>query len=184
MSRIGRISLKIPAGVVFEVGQKEVIATGSKGVLKNTLPNGFNVVVDGASINVVVQGAVKTSELDKKTSSLYGTLCRNISNMLYGVAQGFEKKLELVGVGYKADLQNNSVLKLSLGYSHDILYQIPEGITIQMEKPTAFKILGANKQKVGQTASEIIRYRPPEPYKGKGVRVPGQFLRMKEGKSK
>ena len=184
MSRIGRISLKIPANVVFEVGQKEITAIGSKGTLKNTLPNGFDVIVDGDSVNVLVKGGGKTSQLSKKTSALYGTLCRNISNMLQGVAQGFEKKLELVGVGYKADLQNNSILKLSLGYSHDILYSIPEGITIQMEKPTAFKILGANKQKVGQTASEIIRYRPPEPYKGKGVRVPGQFLRMKEGKSK
>jgi len=184
MSRIGRISLKIPEGVVFEVGQKEITAIGSKGVLKNTLPSGFDVIIDGMIINVLVQGVVKTSQLDKKTSSLYGTLCRNISNMLQGVAHGFEKKLELVGVGYKADLQSSAILKLSLGYSHDILYNIPEGITIQMEKPTAFKILGANKQKVGQTASEIIRYRPPEPYKGKGVRIPGQFLRMKEGKSK
>jgi len=184
MSRIGRIALNIPSGVVFEVGQKEITASGSKGILKNVLPNGFEVVVDGNSIKVTVIGSLKTSDLDKKTSSSLGTLCRNIANMLKGVAQGFEKKLELVGVGYKADLQSSSVLKLSLGFSHDILYQIPDGITIQMEKPTAFKILGANKQKVGQTASEIIRYRPPEPYKGKGVRVPGQFLRMKEGKSK
>jgi large subunit ribosomal protein L6 len=115
---------------------------------------------------------------------MYGTLCRNIANMIRGVSQGFEKKIELVGVGYKADLQNQTTLKLSLGYSHDIMYTIPEGITIQMDKPTAFKILGTSKQKVGQTASEIIRYRPPEPYKGKGVRIPGQFLRMKEGKSK
>lgn len=184
MSRIGRISLNIPSGVTFDVGQKEVTASGSKGILKNHLPSGFDIVIEGNILKVVVKGDIKTSNLDKKTSSLYGTLCRNIANMLQGVAQGFEKKLELVGVGYKADLQSSSVLKLSLGYSHDILYQIPEGITIQMEKPTVFKILGANKQKVGQTASEIIRYRPPEPYKGKGVRVPGQFLRMKEGKSK
>lgn len=184
MSRIGRISLNIPTGATLEVTSKEITASGAKGVLKNPLPSGFDILIEGNVVKVSVKGFLKTSNLDKKTSSLYGTLCRNISNMLQGVTQGFEKKLELVGVGYKADLQNDSILKLSLGYSHDILYQIPEGIMIQMEKPTAFKILGANKQKVGQTASEIIRYRPPEPYKGKGVRVPGQFLRMKEGKSK
>jgi large subunit ribosomal protein L6 len=184
MSRIGRISLKIPSGVEFQVGPKEVVAKGSKGTLKNPLPTGFHILVEGETLKVQVKNSIKSSDLDKKTSSLYGTLCRNISNMIQGVSQGFEKKIELVGVGYKADLQSNSILKLSLGYSHDILYAIPEGITIVMEKPTAFKILGANKQKVGQTAAEIIRYRPPEPYKGKGVRIPGQFLRMKEGKSK
>jgi len=184
MSRIGRISLKIPSGVELQIGTKEVVARGVKGTLKNPLPTGFDILVEGETLKVQVKNALKTSELDKKTSSIYGTLCRNISNMIQGVSQGFEKKIELVGVGYKADLQSNAILKLSLGYSHDILYAIPEGITIQMEKPTAFKILGASKQKVGQTASEIIRYRPPEPYKGKGVRIPGQFLRMKEGKSK
>jgi large subunit ribosomal protein L6 len=184
MSRIGRISLDLPSGVAFEVVQKELTAIGVKGTLKTPLPNGFSVVVQDGQIKVSVIGCVKVGDLNKKTSSMYGTLCRNIANMIRGVSLGFEKKIELVGVGYKADLQNNAVLKLSLGYSHDIMYSIPEGITIQMEKPTAFKILGSNKQKVGQTASEIIRYRPPEPYKGKGVRIPGQFLRMKEGKSK
>jgi len=184
MSRIGRISLNIPSGVVLDINQKEIVASGAKGILKSAVPSGFDILVDEKTIKIVVKGSLKSSNLDKKTSSLYGTLCRNISNMIQGVDRGFEKKLELVGVGYKADLQNNSILKLSLGYSHDILYQIPDGIIIQMEKPTAFKIIGASKQKVGQTASEIIRYRPPEPYKGKGVRVPGQFLRMKEGKSK
>jgi len=184
MSRIGRISLKIPLGVEFQVGTKEVVARGVKGALKNPIPTGFDILVDGETIKVNVKNSLKSSDLDKKTSSLYGTFCRNISNMIQGVSKGFEKKIELVGVGYKADLQSTSILKLSLGYSHDIFYDIPEGITIQMEKPTAFKILGASKQKVGQTAAEIIRYRPPEPYKGKGVRIPGQFLRMKEGKSK
>jgi len=184
MSRIGRISLKIPSGVELQVGPKEVVATGIKGTLKNPLPAGFDILMDGETLKVQVKNSIKSSDLDKKTSSLYGTLCRNISNMIQGVSRGFEKKIELVGVGYKADLQSGSILKLSLGYSHDILYSIPEGITITMEKPTAFKISGANKQKVGQTAAEIIRYRPPEPYKGKGVRIPGQFLRMKEGKSK
>jgi large subunit ribosomal protein L6 len=157
---------------------------GPKGTLSLACPAGFEVVIESKSVNVMPVGAVKLSGLDKQCSAMYGTLCRNLSNMIVGVSKGFDKKLELVGVGYKADLVNSRVLKLSLGYSHDIMYSIPETISVVMEKPTLFSLTGACKQKVGQAASEIIRFRPPEPYKGKGVRVPGQYLRMKEGKSK
>lgn len=179
MSRIGRIPLKIPEGTQLQVQDHAIFVTGPKGSLKTSFSKDFLVDVGNGEVRI----SAKEDASCKNISAMHGTLCRNVANMLTGVSQGFEKKLELVGVGYKADLQG-SKLKLALGYSHDIFYAIPDGITIVMEKPTLFKILGADKQKVGQTAAEIIRYRPPEPYKGKGVRVPGQFLRMKEGKSK
>lgn len=186
MSRIGRKTLTVPSGVTIELKDNHIWVCGSKGNLSLPCPSGFEVAIDpkSSSVNIMPVGAEKLSNLDKKCSSLYGTLCRNLSNMIVGVSKGFEKKLELVGVGYKADLVNNRTLKLSLGYSHDIMYSIPETISVAMEKPTLFTLSGACKQKVGQAASEIIRFRPPEPYKGKGVRIPGQYLRMKEGKSK
>lgn len=184
MSRIGRKTLIIPSGVTVELKDKHIWVSGPKGTLSLVCPGGFEVSIESQSLNVLPMGEVKLSDLDKKCSAMYGTLCRNLSNMLFGVSKGFEKKLELVGVGYKADLVNSRVLKLSLGYSHDIMYSIPENVSVVMEKPTLFALSGSCKQKVGQAASEIIRFRPPEPYKGKGVRVPGQYLRMKEGKSK
>jgi len=184
MSRIGRKTIAIPSGVTVKVSSTDIAVCGSKGDLSLSLPSGFDVAIEDQKIKVSVVGQVKVSNLDKERSSMYGTLCRNVDNMLIGVSKGFEKKLELVGVGYKADLTNSKVLKLSLGYSHDIMFPIPEGIAISVEKATLLTVSGISKQKVGQTASEIIRFRPPEPYKGKGVRVPGKYLRMKEGKSK
>lgn len=177
MSRIGRIPLPIPSGVQCSVKDRLVTVQGPKGSLDIKCPMGFSVLVDGDFVRVERQ------DEGENMSALHGTLCRNIRNMLIGVSQGFEKNLELIGVGYKAELQSDT-LKLSLGYSHDIFYPVPQGIAIALEKPTLLKITGADKQKVGQTAAEIIRYRRPEPYKGKGVRVVGQFLRMKEGKTK
>ncbi len=181
MSRLGRIPIKIPSKVECSLKDGCIVIKGEKGILGCPIPDGFEVNITSESLKV---DFIKSPVLDNKSSSLYGTLCRTLSNMILGVSTGFEKKLELVGVGYKADLQQGKILKLSLGYSHDILYSLPEGISIVMEKPTLFKILGICKQKVGQVAAEIIRFRPPEPYKGKGVRIPGQFLRMKEGKAK
>ena len=181
MSRLGQIPIKIPSKVECSLKDGRIFVKGEKGVLESPIPDGFRVNIGTDALKV---DFIKSSELDGKSSALYGTLCRTVSNMILGVSAGFEKKLELVGVGYKADLQQGKVLKLSLGYSHDIFYSLPEGISVVMEKPTLFKILGICKQKVGQVAAEIIRFRPPEPYKGKGVRIPGQFLRMKEGKTK
>ena len=178
MSRIALVPFTIAHGVEISFQGGGVRVQGSKGELFLTLPPGFEVKVENG------HGRVLQISPSEGGSALHGTLCRIMQNMIRGVSVGFEKRLELVGVGYKAELQGGGVLKLSLGYSHDILYKIPDGITIGLEKPTLFKILGIDKQKVGQVAAEIIRFRPPEPYKGKGVRIPGQFLRMKEGKTK
>lgn len=181
MSRIILVPLKIPSGVECHIHDQRVFAKGTKGSLEVILPEFFKLSLE----DNIIKFPFKEGKEPKNSSALQGTWYRCLANVLKGVSEGFEKTLELVGVGYKAELQKGGlVLKLSLGYSHDIFYSLPEGITIVLEKPTLFKIKGVDKQKVGQTAAEIIRFRSPEPYKGKGVRVPGQFFRMKEGKTK
>ncbi|MDU1672252.1 MAG: 50S ribosomal protein L6, partial [Bradyrhizobium sp.] len=115
--------------------------------------------------------------------SLYGTARAQIANLVEGVTKGFEKKLEITGVGYRAAMQGKN-LQLALGYSHDVVYQIPEGITIAVPKPTEITVTGIDPQRVGQVAAEIRAYRPPEPYKGKGVKYAGEFIFRKEGKKK
>jgi len=184
MSRIGRNVLKMPVGVQALFPEKHIFqAKGKKGDLTLCIPSGFEIVLDDSEIRVRTK--VDAKHLSKKMSAMYGTLVRQIDIALKGVSEGFEKVLSLVGVGYKAELtEKGRVLKLSLGYSHDIFYSLPEDIQVSVEKPTLFKISGVSKQKVGQTAANIMRYRPPEPYKGKGVQVPGQYIRRKEGKSK
>lgn len=184
MSRIGRNIIQIPEGVEASLSENAVFqAKGKKGGVSLSVPRGFDIVLNKSEIKVSVKGGEK--HLTKGISSMYGTLVRQISLVLRGVSEGFEKTLSLVGVGYKAELiEGGRVLKLSLGYSHDILHALPEGIEVSIEKPTLFKILGTSKQEVGQTAATIMRYRPPEPYKGKGIQVPGQYIRRKEGKSK
>ena len=119
----------------------------------------------------------------KRAQSLYGTARAQIANLVEGVTKGFEKKLEITGVGYRAALQCKS-LQLSLGYSHDVVYPVPEGITITTPRPTAITVTGMDKRQVGQVAAEIRAFRPPEPYKGKGVRYDNEQIRRKEGKKK
>ena len=184
MSRIGRNVLKVPEGVNASLSDTGLFqARGGKGDLFVVVPKDFEVILNGGEVRVQVKEGSKN--LSKKTSSMYGTLVRQIGIILKGVSDGFEKTLILVGVGYKADLiESGRVLKLSLGYSHDIFHALPEGVKVSIEKPTLFKIFGADKQKVGQTAATIMRYRPPEPYKGKGIQAPGQYIHRKEGKSK
>ena len=184
MSRIGRKILKIPTGVQAHFPEPGVFqAKGGKGILTLSVPGAFEVVLGDSEISVRAKTDEKT--LPKKISSMHGTLVRQIENSLKGVSEGFEKTLSLVGVGYKAELiEGGRVLKLFLGYSHDVLYPLSEGIHVSIEKPALFKIFGISKQKVGQTVAEIMRYRPPEPYKGKGIQEPGQYIRRKEGKSK
>jgi large subunit ribosomal protein L6 len=181
MSRIGSMPISIPSGVECVIQDGKVRVRGPKGSLEMSVFRDFEVAVQGQEIHVKPKNDVHP--LETQISAFYGTLSRLIRNMVIGVSAGFEEKLELVGVGYKAELQGK-VLKLALGYSHDILYPIPEGIIISVEKPTLFTISGADKQLVGQTRAEIQRFRKPEPYKGKGVRRPGQFILMKEGKAR
>ena len=177
MSRIGKKPVPVPAGVTANVAGQVVKIKGSKGELSFTVPDDVSVSMEDGAI------AVQPRSQSKVARSLWGTSRARIANLVVGTTAGFEKKLEINGVGYKAAV-NGKMLKLSLGYSHDIDYAIPEGIAIVTPKPTEIVITGIDKQVVGQTAAEIRDYRGPEPYKGKGVKYAGEFIFRKEGKKK
>jgi large subunit ribosomal protein L6 len=177
MSRIGKKPVPVPAGVTANVAGQLVKIKGSKGELSFQVPDDVSVAFEDGSI------AVQPRSQTKRARSLWGTSRARVANLVIGVTNGFEKKLEINGVGYKAAV-NGKVLKLSLGYSHDIDYAIPEGVAIVTPKPTEIVITGIDKQVVGQTAAEIRDYRGPEPYKGKGVKYAGEFIFRKEGKKK
>jgi large subunit ribosomal protein L6 len=177
MSRIGKKPVAIPAGVTASLDGQTVKAKGPKGELQFVVP---------ALIEVSQQdGGIKVGPRDdsKMARSQWGMSRTMVSNIFTGVTKGFEKKLEINGVGYKA-IVAGKVLKLSLGYSHDVDYPIPDGITIAAPKPTELVVTGINKQMVGQVAAEIRDYRGPEPYKGKGVKYAGEFIFRKQGKKK
>ena len=177
MSRIGKRPVTIPSGVTATVDGQMVKMKGPKGQLQFVVHDDVEVKLDK---NVVkVNPRVDTN----RAFALYGTARAQIANLVEGVTKGFEKKLEITGVGYRAAAQGK-VLNLQLGFSHDVNYPIPEGITIATPKPTEIKITGMDKQKVGQVAAEIRGFRPPEPYKGKGVKYAGEFIFRKEGKKK
>jgi len=178
MSRIGKLSVDAPAGVDLKLADGTITVKGPKGELKLILTEDVVVKVDGRQLSVEPRDAE-----DRKSKAMWGTTRANIQNMVLGVTTGFEKNLELLGVGYRAALKGKD-LELSLGYSHPVVYKAPAGITFASAKPTEIKITGADKQKVGQVAAEIRSFRPPEPYKGKGVRKVGEFVRRKEGKKK
>ena len=177
MSRIGKKPVPVPAGVTASLDGQTVKAKGPKGELFFTVPDLISVEHK--------DGAIKVDPKDetKLARSQWGMSRTMVSNIFVGVTQGFEKKLEINGVGYKAAVAGK-VVKLSLGYSHDVDYPIPEGITVVATKPTELVISGIDKQKVGQVAAEIREYRGPEPYKGKGVKYAGEFIFRKEGKKK
>jgi len=175
MSRIGKQTITLPSGVELSVGSDSVTVKGSKGELTSPLFPGITVEQEG---NVV---SVLCSDLDtKKTKSFYGLVRSLLASNVIGVTKGFEKKLELRGVGYRAQAQG-SKLNLSLGFSHPVEYQVPEGISAVVDKNFII-VSGIDKQKVGQVAAEIRAFRPPEPYKGKGVRYVDEYVAMKEGK--
>ena len=175
MSRIGKLPIEIPAGI--EVTISETLVKVSKGneTLEAKVPYGISVTREENTLTVV-----KELE-DKKYGALWGTVRAVISNMIEGLSKGFEKKLELVGIGYKAQV-SGSDLVLNLGFSHQINHAIPAGLTITVDANTKISIKGADKQVVGQTAAEIRDYRKPEPYKGKGVRYANEYIAMKAGK--
>ncbi len=177
MSRIGKKPVPVPAGVTASVSGQLVSVKGTKGELSFHVPDDVSVVMENGMI------AVQPRSKSKVARSLWGTSRARVQNLMVGVTAGFEKKLEINGVGYKAAAQGKT-LKLSLGYSHDIDYVIPEGITVVTPKPTEILISGIDKQAVGQTAAEIRDYRGPEPYKGKGVKYANEFIFRKEGKKK
>ena len=177
MSRIGRMPIALPKEVKVNCDPSKVDVTGPKGLLTHPLPQGISVSVDGEKIFVHCANEQRTFR------ALQGLTRSLIANMVTGVTQGFEKRLEIVGVGFRADLQG-STLKLTLGYSHPILYPVPKGIKVEVEKQTLITVKGIDKQQVGIVAAQLRSIKPPEPYKGKGIRYFGQRIRKKVGKTK
>ncbi len=177
MSRVGKKPVAIASGVTANIEGQTVKMKGPKGALQFIVHDDVSVEMKDGKITVAPRAETK------RARSLYGTARAQINNLLEGVTKGFEKKLEITGVGYRAALQGKN-LQLALGYSHDVVYAIPEGITITVPKPTEINVSGIDSQRVGQVAAEIRSYRPPEPYKGKGVRYSDEFIFRKEGKKK
>jgi len=177
MSRLGKMAVAIPAGCQVRTEGNTIIAKGPKGELKFAGSDDVDVKIDGAVISFSPRND------SKRARAMWGTTRAQVQNIVTGSTQGFEKKLEINGVGYRAAVAGKS-LQLSLGYSHDVTYAIPDGITIVTPKPTEITITGSDRQRVGQVASEIRAYRGPEPYKGKGVKYAGEFIFRKEGKKK
>jgi large subunit ribosomal protein L6 len=177
MSRIGKKPVPIPSGVTANVEGQTVKVKGPKGALQLVLHDDVVVQLDNGAVKIDPRNETK------RARSLWGTSRTLVSNLVTGVTKGFEQKLEITGVGYRAAVQGKN-LQLALGYSHDVVYPIPEGITIATPKPTEIMVSGIDKQKVGQVAAEIRDFRPPEPYKGKGVRYSNEYIFRKEGKKK
>lgn len=177
MSRIGRKPIPIPEGVEVKIEGKVVTVKGPKGVLTHTVPPEIDVVIEDGEIKVQRKGD------NRRSKALHGLTRTLIANMVKGVTEGFEKRLEIVGVGYRAQLEGNA-LRLSLGYSHPVIYPIPEGIEIQVPQPTKIVVRGIDKQRVGQVAAEIRAFRKPDSYKGKGIRYEGEVVRLKAGKGR
>jgi len=176
MSRIGKVPVSIPDGVKVALDGQTVSVTGPKGSLSLELRPEIEATVDGSTVVVRKKGESRAAR------ELYGLSRTLIANMVEGVSKGFEKKLEIVGVGYRAAVQGK-VLNLSLGYSHPILYNLPEGISVNIENQTQVTVSGIDKQLVGQVAAEIRAFRKPEPYKGKGVKYADEVIKRKAGKA-
>ncbi|MBS9720362.1 50S ribosomal protein L6 [Tianweitania sp. BSSL-BM11] len=177
MSRIGKKPVPVPQGVTADVNGQTVTAKGPKGELKFVVNDEVLVKSEGGEISV------QPRDDSKDARSKWGMSRTQIVNILTGVKDGFERRLEITGVGYRATMQGKN-LQLALGFSHDVVYETPAGITIATPKPTEIVVTGIDKQVVGQVAAEIREYRGPEPYKGKGVRYAGERIVRKEGKKK
>ena len=177
MSRIGKRPVTVPSGVTATVDGQTVKMKGPKGQLQFIVHDDVEVKFENGSVKVAPRSETNRAQ------AMYGTARAQVANLVEGVTKGFEKKLEITGVGYRAAMQGKN-LQLALGYSHDVVYPIPEGITVTVPKPTEITITGSNSQRVGQVAAEIRSYRPPEPYKGKGVKYVDEFIFRKEGKKK
>jgi large subunit ribosomal protein L6 len=177
MSRIGKKAVPVPSGVTANVEGQTIKLKGPKGALQIVLPDEVLAKLESGSIKVDPRNETK------RARSMWGTSRTLVANLVTGVTKGFERKLEINGVGYRAAVQGK-VLQLSLGYSHEVNYPIPDGIAIVTPKPTEITITGIDRQKVGQVAAEIRAFRGPEPYKGKGVKYAGEYIFRKEGKKK
>ena len=177
MSRVAKKPVVLPQGVTTTVDGDKVTVKGAKGTLALSLRPGLRLVQEGQTVQVEVATPAHDALMHA------GSLRANLANVVEGVSKGYEKKLELVGVGYRAQAQGRN-LNLTLGFSHPVVYAAPEGITIETPSQTEIVIKGADKQRVGQVAAEIRAFRAPEPYKGKGVRYSGERIELKETKKK
>ena len=177
MSRIGKNPVAIPAGVAVELAGQRLTATGRLGTLSLFVGNEVTATIADGAVTIAPNSETKHAR------AMWGTVRALVNNMVTGVATGFTRNLEINGVGYRAAVQGN-ILNLQLGYSHDIPYPIPQDVRIACERPTMIAVSGADRQRVGQIAAEIRAFRPPEPYKGKGIKYAGEVVRRKEGKKK
>ncbi|MET1254491.1 50S ribosomal protein L6 [Aliikangiella maris] len=177
MSRVAKNPVVIPSGVTVDLKGNTIAIKGSKGEMKQDLHPSVDVNVEDSQITFVGRDGIEGSK------AMSGTMRSLVNNMVTGVSQGFEKKLELVGVGYRAKAQGNK-LDLTLGFSHPVVYELPEGVTAETPSNTEIVVRGIDKQAVGQVAANIRAYRPPEPYKGKGVKYADETIRRKEAKKK
>lgn len=178
MSRVGKYPVVVPAGVELSINNNTVVVKGKLGELSYSFD-------DSHVATKFEEGKVSVSPLSQSNAAraLWGTTRARINDMIKGVSEGFTKDMELVGVGYKARVEGKNLV-LSLGFSHEVVFPAPEGIKITCASPTQISVFGADKQKVGQVAAEIRKYRKPEPYKGKGVKYTNEYVRRKEGKKK
>ena len=177
MSRVGKYPVPIPSGTEVSLDGQVLTAKGKLGEMSITLHDEVEGVIEDDRV------IIRPRSDHKKARAMWGTYRSQAQNIIQGVSEGFTKHLEITGVGYRAVVEGKN-LKLQLGYSHDVIFPIPEGIEVKCERPTAVAISGRNKQQVGQIASEIRAWREPEPYKGKGVRYANEYIFRKEGKKK
>ena len=177
MSRIGKKPIELPSGVTATVSGQTVEVKGPKGTRSFTATDDVDLVVGDGSVEVKPRG------LSKRSRQQWGMSRTQVQNCVTGVTEGFKKELEISGVGYRAQMQGNT-LKLSLGYSHDANFEVPEGVTVTAAKPTEITVEGIDQQLVGQVAANIREWRKPEPYKGKGIKYKDEYIFRKEGKKK
>jgi len=177
MSRVGKKAVAVPSGVTAGIEGQTVKVKGPKGALQLVLHDDVQARLDAGTIKIDPRTETR------RARAMWGLARSQVANLIAGVTNGFERRLEITGVGYRASIQGKN-LQIALGYSHDIVYPIPEGIAIATPRPVEIVVTGIDKQKVGQVAAEIRSFRPPEPYKGKGVKYAGEYIFRKEGKKK
>ncbi len=177
MSRVGKYPVELPAGVTMALAGNILTAKGKLGQLSMPVTDKVETKIEGNKVSVTPRTK------DSAARMMWGTTRANIANLVKGVSVGYAKTLEITGTGYRAAVQGKNLV-VNLGFSHDVIYAIPEGIKVTCEKPTLIKIEGMDKRQVGQVCAELRAYRPPEPYKGKGVKFEGEAIRRKEGKKK
>ena len=182
MSRIGKNPVPVPEGVEVSLNGQDIKVKGKLGELSMQIFDGISAIMQDAEDGTRVI-AVSPKSQSKKDVAMWPTSRTLINNLIVGVNEGFTKDLEINGIGYRAQMQGNTLV-LQLGYSHDVQYPVPDGVTIELDGQTKLKVSGISKQQVGQVAAEIKDFRPPEPYKGKGIKYAGEYILRKEGKKK